>query len=251
MIRQARICMFFLRQFLSVPYFIQLMAMTTIATTLVHYAAYTAWGSITPTQGWVRGGVIGMWTVTTTAAGIVGFERYKGTLVCLVLAPIGTLRVLAALVASAALAGLGSFPLAWLTWAVASGSWEFAAAGAPDWLRLIAGALLLFVGCLSMSLSISALFVLTPHAIAYEELLLVPVFIASGILSTASRPGWIDVVSRMLPLRFPFDLMWGAPVTLGGFTAWVGVCALWFLLAYAAGTRALHLATRSGTLEVM
>lgn len=251
MTREARICWFFLRQFLSVPYFIQLMAMTTIATTIMHYAAYSAWGSLTPTQGWVRGGVIGMWTVATTAAGIVGFERFKGTLVSLVLAPIGALRVLAALVASAALAGLASFPLAWLTWAVASWSVDFTGGGVSEWVRLGAGALLLFLGCLSLSLFIAALFVLTPHAIAYEELLLVPVFIASGILSTSSRPGWIDAVSRLLPLRVPFDLMWGAPVAWGGLVTWAGVCALWFLLAWAAGSRALRLATRSGTLEVM
>ena len=50
----------------------------------------------------VRGGVIGMWTTTTCAAGIVGFERYKGTLVHLILAPIGALWALTALGCSAA-----------------------------------------------------------------------------------------------------------------------------------------------------
>lgn len=110
--RQLRLSWFHVRQFMSVPYFIQLMIVTTVTTTLVQYLAARAWGGISPTQGWVRGGVIGLWTTTTCAAGIIGFERYKGTLVHLVMARIGALRSLATVVCSAASVGVLSLPLA-------------------------------------------------------------------------------------------------------------------------------------------
>jgi multidrug ABC transporter, permease protein len=61
-----------------------------------------------------------MWTTTTCVAGIVGFERYKGTLVHLILAPIGALWALTTLVASAAFFGVAALPLSWVTWAVLS-----------------------------------------------------------------------------------------------------------------------------------
>lgn len=251
MMRQWRLSVFFLRQFLSVPYFLQLMVMTTIAATIVQFAAYSAWGAITPTQGWVRAGVIGMWTVATTSAGIIGFERYKGTLVFLVLAPIGAWRPLVALVSSAALAGLGSFPLAWATWAVLAQSVTFTVTDLAGCGRIAAGILLLFLGCLALSLAVAALFVLTPNAIAYEELLLVPVFIASGILFTSGAPGWVDVLSRFLPLRFPFELLSLGPVSLTSALTWPVVAGAWLAFGGIAGARALRLATRAGTVEVM
>lgn len=251
MIRQARIAVFFVKQFAAVPYFFQIMLITTISTTLVQYFAATAFDAITPTQGWVRGGIIGMWGLSTTAAGIIGFERYKGTLVYLVRSPIGPMRVLTSLVGSAATFGLMAFPVSWLTWAIASRSLTFTPFEAGNWLRIIMGIVLLFCGCVTLSFSIAALFVLTPHAIAYEELLLVPVFVASGILFTSTTPGWVSIVSHALHLRLPFDLLCLGDVPTSSLIAWPISMIAWLLVAYAAGTRALTLATRAGTIEVI
>ena len=148
--RQLRMTAFHVRQFVSVPYFIQLMVMTTTATTLVQFLAASAWGGITPMQGWVRGGVVGMWTTTTCAAGIIGFERYKGTLVHLILAPVGALRSLAAVVCAAASFGLAAFPVAWCTWALLSASVSFTGPGWEVCARLVVGALMLLVGCVAL-----------------------------------------------------------------------------------------------------
>lgn len=189
--RQLRMTWFHIRQFASVPYFLQLMALTTVTTTLVQFLAARAWGSITPTQGWVRGGVIGMWTTATCAAGIIGFERHKGTLVHLVMAPVGALRSLAAVVSAAATAGSAALPLAWCTWAVLARSVSFTPLGPAALGRMAVGAAALLMGCLALSLVIAAVFVLTPNAIAYEGLLLVPVFIASGIVVTSTVPPWL------------------------------------------------------------
>nr|WP_300340278.1 ABC transporter permease [Actinomyces sp.] len=250
--RQLRMSWFHVRQFVRVPYFVQIMAMTTVTTTLVQFLAAHAWGSITPTQGWVRGGVIGMWTTATCAAGIIGFERYKGTLVHLVMAPIGALRAIAAVVCSAASFGCLSLPLAWLTWATLAWSVDLTPLGGWELPRLLLSSLMLLVGCIALSLVIAALFVLTPNAISYEGLLLVPVFALSGILFTSSRPPtWIATVSRILPLRVPFHLLLGRPVGAGDVAAWCLVVAAWLGLAAFLGRRALYLATRTGTLEIM
>lgn len=242
---------FHIRQFVSVPYFIQLMVMTTTATTLVQFLAASAWGGITPTQGWVRGGVVGMWT-TTCAAGIIGFERHKGTLVHLVMAPVGALRSLAAVVCAAASFGLAAFPVAWCTWALLSTSVSFTGPGWEVWVRLALGAVMLLVGCLALSLVIAAMFVLTPNAIQYEGLLLVPVFVASGIVFTSTTPPvWLATVSRFLPLSVPFELLLGRVTSVAALVGWLVCAAAWLGLAAVLGRRALRLATRAGTLEVV
>ncbi|MDU0347923.1 ABC transporter permease [Actinomyces sp. MRS3W] len=252
MIRQLRMTAFHVRQFVSVPYFLQLMVFTTIVTTLVQFLAARAWGGITPTQGWVRGGVIGMWTTATCAAGIIGFERHKRTLAHLVMAPIGSLRSLAAVVSAAACFGLAALPVAWCTWAVASGSVDFTVPGWSGAGRMVLAAVLLLAGCLTLTFVIAALFVLTPNAIAYEELLLVPVFIASGILFTStSPPSWLATISRFLPLSVPFDLLLGRAVSAVDAVGWLVCVAVWLCLATVLGRRALRLATRAGTLEMI
>ena len=76
--RMLRMLAFQFRQFISVPYFVQLMLVATLTTTLIQYLAQRAWGGVDPTAAWLRGGSIGMWTTVTAAAGIVGFERFKG-----------------------------------------------------------------------------------------------------------------------------------------------------------------------------
>lgn len=250
--RQLRMSWFHLRQFVSVPYFIQLMVITTVTTTLIQLLASHAWGGITPTEGWVRGGVIGTWTTATCAAGIIGFERYKGTLVHLVLAPVGALRSLAAVVCSAASFGLAALPLAWATWALFTWSVDFTPLGGLAVLRLAAGALMLLAGSIILSLVVAAVFVLTPNAIAYEGLLLVPVFVTSGILFTSTAaPAGLDSMSRFLPLLTPYELLLDRPVSDLALGTWLLVTLCWLVIAVFLGRRALRLATTAGTLEVL
>lgn len=230
--RLGRMAWFQIRQFVAVPYFIELMVITTVTTTIIQVLGAHAWGVLTPTQGWVRGGVIGMWTTTTCAAGIIGFERYKGTLAYLVLAPIGALRTLACVVCSAAFFGLLALPLAWATWALTSGTLgglELSVAGVG---RLLLGIAALELGCVALSLVVASIFVLTPNAITYEGLLLVPVMIASGLLvTTNAMPSWMALSARLLPLRLPYEVLIGARLDAGQWLAWIACVAAWLGLA--------------------
>ncbi|MDO4630784.1 MAG: hypothetical protein Q4A82_00605 [Corynebacterium sp.] len=240
---------FHLRQFMSVPYFLQIMVVTTVVSAMTQFVAYQAWGSVDPARGWVRAGVIGLWTTATFSAGIVGFERYKGTLVYLVLAPIGSLRCVAAVVSAAASFGLLAFPLAWATWAALAGSMHFAPVDVP---RLLGGVVLLWLGAVAISFVVAAVFILTPNAIAYEELLLVPVFFTSGVLFTsAAPPGWLAAIGRLLPLSTPIDVLFGRAVPAMDLTVWLVVLLAWLGLARMLGRHALVHATKAGTVEVI
>ena len=119
-------------------------------------------------------------------------------------------------------------------------------------MRLALGAVMLLVGCLALSLVIAAMFVLTPNAIQYEGLLLVPVFVASGIVFTSTTPPvWLATVSRFLPLSVPFELLLGRVTSVAALVGWLVCAAAWLGLAAVLGRRALRLATRAGTLEVV
>lgn len=251
MMRSLRLLGFQVRQFAGVPYFTQLMLLTTMTTTLVQWLGFHAWGAITPTQGWVRGAVIGMWTTATCAAGIIGFERYKGTLVFLVIAPIGALRALAIPVLAAASFSLLAFPTAWGTWAFLERSLPNPSADA-SWLSLIAGVAMLALGCSAIALTIAAVFVLTPNAISYEGLLVVPILMLSGVLFTASEPpAWIAVASAALPLRLPVRLLLGQGASSIECLIWALCVLAWFGAAGIAAKRCLRKATIDNTLEVV
>ena len=59
-----------------------------------------------------------MWSVCIVSAGIINFERFRGTLVYLCSGSISPVRVLAAIVSSASIVGLAALPLSWLVWAL-------------------------------------------------------------------------------------------------------------------------------------
>lgn len=262
--RQLRMSWFELRQFASVPYFAQLMTVATLTAVVTQALAWHAWGG-DPAVLWVRGGVIGMWTVSTCAAGILGFERYKGTLVYLVSGRIDPRRPLAAVVGAVSTFGLAAMPLAWAVWWAFTGTTGVSPAQAP---RLIGGTLLLWVACLSVAFVIATVFVLTPNAISYESLLLTPVLIASGMLFTRSdTPSWLRPIAMIMPIHWPIAILLGVPSAdhgiAGGVDAtapwplWADagiglmVSAIWMAVAWRLGRMVLDRACRDATLEVI
>ena len=150
---------------------------------------------------WVRGGIIGMWTVSTCSAGILGFERYKGTLVFFVSSRIDPRLPMAAVVSAASTFGLAAMPLAWVARLTPTGGGGLSMFSLDRLAWYVAGTLLLWVACLSVAFVIATVFVLTPNAIAYESMLLTPVLIASGVLFTHSAiPLMADAAQRRDPV---------------------------------------------------
>ena len=249
--RQLRLMSFSLCQFLTVPYFLQLLLLSTFGATTLQALAAGAW-PVDATLAWTRAGIIGIWNMCIVAAGILNFERYRGTFVYLLNGAVNPLRALTAVVSTASIFGLAALPLAWVFWALCTFSvdfTDFTQVGA----RYLVGLPLLWISCLAVTFVIAGFFVATPNAIAYEELLLVPVFLASGVLFTeSSAPAWLDALGTLI--QAPVKVLLGQ-MPMNSFGDFLGVLlqtcavtALWMLAAYLLGRRALHAATVHGTL---
>ena len=108
-----------------------------------------------------------------------------------------------------------------------------------------------FVACLVVSYVVAGIFVLTPNAITYEGLLLIPVLIVSGIVFTdTTMPPWLAWVGKGLPLSSAYRML------VHGFSwsqacAWLLTSVAWLVLGWVLGRRCLRLACKAGTLEVV
>ena len=111
---------------------------------------------------------------------------------------------------------------------------------------------MLLVGCVVLSFVVAAVFVLTPNAISYEGLLLVPVVFLSGIVFPSGDPAaWLALVSGLIPLRLPVDLLLGEPIGAVDALVWCSVVLAWLVLSGFLAVRALRGTTRAGTPEVI
>lgn len=105
---------------------------------------------------------------------------------------------------------------------------------------------------------IAVFFVATPNAIAYEELLLVPVFILSGVLfTTVEAPAWLDAAGVLIPLQAPVHLLLGRTAittpadALLPVAQTLAVSFIWAACAFLFARKALASARRRGTLGAM
>lgn len=254
MMRQLRMMRFELSQFITVPYFAQLLVFTVASSVALQALAAGAWGA-DATTAWSRSGIIGAWTLCTVSAGILGMERYRGTFAHLLTGGVNPLRTILAVVASASIFGVAALPLAWACWAVCTASVGFTDFSRGDTaVRYLLGVPLLWCAGLSVTVVIAAFFVLTPNAIAYEELLLVPVFVLSGVLFTgAQAPAWVDAAGVVIPIQAPVHLLLGRTGATGADLAGIAVhtlvvSAFWLLAGWWLTRRALRAATITGTL---
>lgn len=199
---------------------------------------------------WFDAAVCGMWATTTTAVGIIGFQRFQGVLQYLVASTLPAWAVFAPVVAAAALIGVAGLPLS-LTGSVVVCWLTGQPVPAVTGLQAV-GYLLAALACVASAALLSSVFVLSRHAIAFEPLLLVPVWLLCGIVTpTSASPLPLRAVAYLHPLT--------AAVSVAQSDAWNGsvwACVAWcvalsvvWLLASARGLRtALRLACRKGTL---
>lgn len=247
MSRQLRIMWFYLQQFASVPYFSQLVITSTVASVFLQWLSWRTWGGDAQVL-MLRAGIIGTWTTTTVAAGMIGLERFRGTLVHLIVAPVGTARVISALISAASLFGLLAFPISQATWLLLVH--EIPTGVHLGW--ILFGILVMWLSCLIMSFVIAGLFLLTPNALAYEELLLVPVFFFSGLLFASSEiPPVVSAVNVIIPLHFPVELLLRDGGSWKELVIWLCVCMLWLLGARWLMQKAERRARIQGSLEVV
>jgi ABC-2 type transport system permease protein len=238
-------------QFARTGYFVQLLGTSTLGLAALQALAARAPGAQNTDIGWLRAGVVGTWTVCTVAAGMIGYQRFQGTLIHLVRSPLALPRALLPVVGAASVFGLAALPLAggasWLLrQPVALGPLvPTAAAAAAFWLA-----------CFSVSATVGMLFVLTPNAMTYEGALAVPMVLASGVFGTPEgTPSTLVTLAHVLPTRAAVELLQqvtrGSSPTAGLVVECLVVSSLWIGIAWWAANVVARRASADGTLEVV
>ena len=143
---------------------------------------------------WFDGLVAGIWATTTTATGMLGYQRYLGTFELLLASPRRPGVVFGAIFTAAAALGLVGLPVA-VALQVASGSAPVV--GAQQALGVTVG----LVACVASAHVLAAAFVATRRATAFEPLLLVPVWLLVGVVIPAqAMPRPVEILALLHPL---------------------------------------------------
>ena len=109
MISVMRMGWFHLRQFARVGYFVGLLVSSTTSMFLLQLLAMRAATGPIPSpdpQLWVRAALVGMWSVCTVSAGMIGFQRMQGTLVHVLFSPRSPIVTLGPIVAAGSCFGI-------------------------------------------------------------------------------------------------------------------------------------------------
>lgn len=246
----VRMLAFHTRSFAQNSYFAQLLVTSTVSALFLQVLASAA--SQGGTQVWLRAGMVGCWVTCSVSSGLIGFQRYQGTLALLATSPIGANRALAPIVASAASFGIVAFPLAGCVASVL---------GLPvlsgDLGPLLVGIVVFWMAAVCMSFLIAALFVLSPNAITYEALVATPILLVSGIFGFPPMPPALAEIARLLPLRsavLALQQVQG-PRDPQQFSVDIAVAvscsAVWIVLAIVAARMAERKAVVAGTLDIV
>lgn len=255
MIAWFRMLGFHIRQYGRVTYFVRQLIIATVSATLIQWAA--ALPSKTPlgASHWLLAAHIGMWVGATSAAGILGFQRFQGTLSPLLVAPRPPESTITALIASITCFAVASFPLSYLCIVLLGGHVEV-----RDWPAVLVGAGVSWVGATAMALVVAPLFVLSPSATTYEQLLVVPIMLAMGLFG---YPHWgerseiiLSSLGALLPMSNGFRLAQdGVAGTASRFVELtaigIGTSLMWVAIGFVALRAALRRSRVQGTLELV
>ncbi|WP_204120534.1 MULTISPECIES: multidrug ABC transporter permease [Levilactobacillus] len=243
--RILRLFWFHLKIYAANQYFLWLTISSTVSIFLIQYVAAYVTHQLSDPSLWVRSGVFGLWSSATTAAGCIGFQRFQGTLPYLINTRIDDRLSLVALLLPASSFGLLAFPIAYVM-AVMLGV-------AHGNLSIRLGLLIfaLWLAAALMDFLVAAFFLLTTNAIVYEELITIPLLLASGLFSSAAvfQP-FLAPFQWLIPLSAPVHALLGQSgrFNLAGFLV---SCALWLAVTWIATNKILVMAKRTGNIGVM
>lgn len=253
--RTLRQIAFHFKEFSTTSYFLQLVAVGTIAACIIQRLGVHAWGTSAYT-GFLRSFIIGMWTSCTSAAGILGFERRKGTLIYLLVSRTNPFLALLAVIVPTATFGLFALPLSLVIWSIpGSAALHIPILMCHAW-QIVLGGLLLWVSMLSITFVISAIFIITPNATTYEGMILVPALFFSG---TFAQPGstsvLLQIATYFLPTTSAVTFLYDPEPTVTSALRQVSITAIlsciWIMIAYLFGRHAMQLARKDATLEIV
>ena len=189
-----RVVGFHLRQLVRNPFFRQQAIAAPACFMLLLQSG--SWEATSPLadDAWSLASVAGLWSTTTTAVGIIGFQRFQGTLEHLSLSALRPGVVFGGLCAAAALLGLAGVPVALALQFCLTQAVGFSA-------TILAGLLLSALACVVAACVLASIFVISRSATAYEPVILTPVWLLSGVVLPATAlPPWISGLALAHPL---------------------------------------------------
>lgn len=187
-----KLALFQVRLYIKNTYFVNLVIIETTTMLLYEYLAHYVLQTYDGKE-WLIAGVMGTWASCTTSAGALGFQRFQGILPYLLNTGVAREKVLLATLISASVYGLIAFPLAGLE------AWLLKMPVNYLDFQLLVGIILLWI----------AAAVLSKNAIVYEQLLLLPILLLSGLLSIpdAIRTS-IKPFQMLSPLTLPIRIIY-------------------------------------------
>ncbi|MBS4749659.1 multidrug ABC transporter permease [Carnobacteriaceae bacterium zg-ZUI78] len=207
--RFLSLVIFHLKLYSKNSYFLMTVLSSTTTLILFQYLAAYSQHETVNQVAWLRAGIFGLWASGTTAAGVVGMQKWQGTFVYLINNPLDDYISLVALVMPAALFGLLSFPIAFLL-SIFLGFLPVITL--IDILFII----LLWFGATVLDLCIASVFVLTKNAIIYEELISLPILLLSGLFTvpTLFMP-LKQIMQWIIPISMPIGWLLKEEVLTG------------------------------------
>lgn len=248
----VRMTWFHMRNLLSTAFFLETALVTPLSFALLKIIA-GRWHA-GPTV-WFDAAVAGLWATTTLATGMIGFQRFQGVLQYLAAGVLPAWSVFLPVVAAAALIGMAGLPIAVLVVLPFRGGTDWGPSDVfPCLVSQLIGYLLALVACCASAALLSCMVVLSRHAIAFEPLIMIPVWLLCGVVTPSDGfPMPVRLIAHMQPLTFAVDAARHAAPDRVMLAQAVGCLALsaLYVVAAAFGLReALRRARQKGTLDL-
>jgi ABC-2 type transport system permease protein len=240
----VRLAYFHGRQLLRTPFFLQEALLSPLVFFFLRTLGELGSGQHLPGRLWVDGSIAGLWATTTLAVGIIGFQRFQGTLEHLAMSVLAPGRVFGSLAASATLIGVIGIPLCLIAQLLVSGRIEITVGE-------VVGVLCAMIACAASASLMASVFVLLRSATVYEPLILAPVWLLTGVaLPLTSLPGWLVPIALLHPLTAAvLATRASSPVGIISFAALSLVTAgVWLAVASLTMRSAMRRARIAGTL---
>lgn len=182
------------RQLLRTPFFLHQAIAAPLSFALLRALGSRGVGAEIPQDLWFDAAVAGMWATTTTAVGIIGFQRFQGTLEHLALSTLRPSIVFGSLCAAATTIGWLGVPISLAVQFLLTGSVILAP-------HAVVAFMLAALACLVSAFVLASLFILSRSATAYEPLILAPVWLLTGIvIPLTTMPDWLETIALIHPL---------------------------------------------------
>ena len=237
---------FHARQLLRTSFFLQQALLAPLAFYLLRALGERGTGRHLSGDLWVDAAIAGLWATTTLAVGIIGFQRFQGTLEHLAMSTLAPGTVFSALAAAATLIGLIGVPGCVLAQVLLARRLDISIS---DALGLVAAV----IACCASASLLASLFVLLRSAVVYEPLILAPVWLLTGVvIPVASLPSWLRPIAWVHPLTAAVLATRASKLAEAlGYVGWSLVIAgLWLAAAHVAMRGALARVRVTGTLAL-